>query len=94
MKSGPYGSSKKSSGLDNKVVTRRKNAVRQIIKNSKPTEPVTKGLSLGKSNGKSEQFKNRLNPDAMKLINKALKVNPKSKTEILNFRNNIMKKGR
>jgi hypothetical protein len=62
IKSGPYGSSKKSYGLDNKVVTRRKNAVRQVIKNSKPTESVTKGLSIGKS----EQFKNRLNPDAIK----------------------------
>ena len=86
IKSGPM----KSTSVDNKVVTRRKNVVRQVIKNSKATtEPVTKGLP----STKSEQFKTRMNPDTRKLINKALKVNPKSKNEIANFRNNLMKKG-
>ena len=34
-----------------------------------------------------------MNPDTRKLINKALKVNPKSKNELANFYNNLIKKG-
>jgi hypothetical protein len=88
IKSGPMKNNK--TGIDNKVANRRQNLVRRVIKNSKATtEPVTKGLP----STKSEQFKTRMNPDTRKLINKALKVNPKSKNEIANFRNNLMKKG-
>lgn len=88
IKSGPMKNNK--TGIDNKVATRRQNLVRQVIKNSKATtESITKGLP----STKSEQFKTRMNPDTRKLINKALKINPKSKNEVANFRNNLMKKG-
>lgn len=56
-----YGSARKNSkptGIDNKVATRRMTQVKKVIKNSKPTEPVTKGLMLGPS--RKTQFKSRL----------------------------------
>ena len=66
----------KPTGIDNKVATRRMTQVKKVIKNSKPTEPVTKGLMLGPS--KKQEFLNRISKSDDLILKKALKANPKT----------------
>ena len=87
MKSEPM---KRQTSDKNKVELKYRSTA---MKNKKSFKPATESVTKGLPSTKSEQFKTRMNPDTRKLINKALKVNPKSKNEIANFRNNLMKKG-
>ena len=83
-------------GIDNKVATRRKNVVRQVIKNSKA---ATNGVPKPKPSTKSEQFKSRvpkgINPlltkDTLPLSDKRSRVLPLLTKDTLPLSN---KKGR
>jgi hypothetical protein len=72
---------KDKTNIDNKVATRRKNVVRQVIKNSKA---ATSGSPKPMPSTKSEQFKNRMpsginavrTKDTLPLSDKRGKVQP------------------
>ena len=79
---------KDKTNIDNKVATRRKNVVRQVIKNSKA---ATSGSPKPMPSTKSEQFKNRMpsginavrTKDTLPLSDKRSRVQPLLKKNTL-----------